>query len=58
MSDPNPTLWWMLARADEIMGGDARVRGLISEYEAKWLQPGAPMHEWRAMFHWAPLSDG
>src|SRR5262249_2992078 len=50
LSNPDPTLWWMLARTDEILGGDTQVHALIAAYKARWIQPGSLMYPWRFMF--------
>ncbi len=39
---PSHVLWWMLAVADERLGGDPRLESSIQEYLERWTQPRSP----------------
>lgn len=50
LADSNPALWWMLAEADETLGGDARLQALITEYKTKSMRFGTAPYLWHSMF--------
>lgn len=39
---PNHVLWWMLAKADERVGGDPRLESSIQAYLERWSKPRSP----------------
>jgi hypothetical protein len=48
--DANPVLLWMLATADELLGGDPRLQTLVSEYKTQHMLPGLPAYRWYRLF--------
>lgn len=50
LRDSNPALWWMLATADERLGGDARLAPVLRQYQQRWLMGSMSTSLWKRMF--------